>query len=95
MAQGDAAAFFGIAWPKGGEGKPGEGGPQLTLWPCIRQLLQVIDAQYDAFKPKPPNAADPAALRIPHDIDVLMAEAGVKIKPASVEQPQHAFGRFS
>ena len=94
IGSGDAATFFGIAWPKGGEGKPGEGGPQLTLWPCIRQLLKVIDAQYDAFKPKPPNAADPAALRIPRDIDVLMAEAGVKIKPASVEEPQHAFGRF-
>jgi len=90
IGSGDCPRFFGIAWPRGGEGKPGEGGPQLALWPCIRQLLRVIDHQYHESKPQ---CIDPSELRIPRDIDALMAEAGVKVETGFAEEPQRTLGR--
>ena len=76
IGSGDKAEFFAMSWPKF-DGEPGDGGPPLTLWPCIRQLLKVMHAQYKALKSP---LYDPLDLRIPPDIAILMAEAGVVLE---------------
>jgi uncharacterized protein with NAD-binding domain and iron-sulfur cluster len=88
VGSGARAAFFGLYWPKM-DGRPGEGGPRLTLWPCVTQLLCVIEAQYRQLKPPP--IFDPPALTIPDDIVVLLAEANVHIDGDLTRGPQRTF----
>ena len=87
VGSGARGVFSGVYWPKM-DGLPGEGGPRLTLWPCVTQLLRVIEAQY--CRHKPPNF-DPPVVAIPHDIAVLLVEADVRIEADLTRRPQHAF----
>ena len=88
IGSGARAAFSGLCWPKM-DGRPGEGGPPLTLWPCVTQLLRVIEAQYHNLELPP--ILDPPALTIPHDIAALLAEADVTIDADLPSGPQHTF----
>jgi uncharacterized protein with NAD-binding domain and iron-sulfur cluster len=86
LGSGARAVFSGIRWPKM-EGQPGDGESRLALWPCITQLLQVIKAQYQEFKP---THFFMPALAIPANIAVLLAEANVHIDAALTSGPEHA-----
>jgi uncharacterized protein with NAD-binding domain and iron-sulfur cluster len=85
IGSGARAAFSGLNWPET-DGRPGDGGPRLTLWPCVSQLLRVIAAQY----PDVPPIFGPTSLTIPGDIVVLLAEANVRIDPVLTSRPQRA-----
>ena len=84
---GDQSKISGILWPPA-DGFPGDGGPLLTLWPCVTQLLGVIETQYKCR----PHDFDPGSLNIPERIVALLAEASVKVDGVAPHMPENVFG---
>lgn len=87
IGSGDRAVFFPLNWPSIG-GRPGAGDAQPSLWPCIEQVVRVINAQYDALGHQ---AADHVSdLVIPPDLVALMAQAQVplELSPSSLDRSE-------
>lgn len=78
MGSGDRAEFFGLYWPRVA-GLPGLGDAPPLLWPCITQLLFVIESQYRTLAAQLTH--EPSGLPIPPDIAVLMAQAQAPMDP--------------
>jgi uncharacterized protein with NAD-binding domain and iron-sulfur cluster len=86
IGSGDRKEFAGIYWPPA-DGSPGDGSSPLAFWPCVTQLLRVIQEQFQRFT----SWYDPK-LQIPDDIVALLAEAHVHIDGASPCEPQSRSG---
>ena len=76
MGSGDTAQFFALDWPEL-PGQPGDGSGSLALWPCVRNMLEVIRHQFDLLNER--AGIEPRKVNFPLDILVLLRIANVII----------------
>ena len=74
IGSGDLPEFFCFDWPPI-DGRPGEDGAPPLLWPCIQQLLFVIEKQYQKH-----GLIQPLRVVIPPDILALLKQADVPLR---------------
>ena len=82
IGSGDLPEFFCFDWPPI-DGRPGEDGAPPLLWPCIQQLLFVIEKQYQKH-----GLIQPLRVVIPPDILALLKQADVPLNSPSFSRWQ-------
>jgi uncharacterized protein with NAD-binding domain and iron-sulfur cluster len=76
IGSGDRVDFFRLDWPPV-DGCPGVGDAPPLLWPCIEQLLSVIEKQYNLHAPLVTQVSE---FEIAPDIVALMAQAQIPLE---------------